>query len=268
MSDGPQRFPELWYGEKYNLDKYVEMRYRICVNLIRENCRCLPENVSILDIGGYTGKFIDFLKLDNGMQYYDVDLDLPALKTAKSKGAYVLRVDLQRNWLPLHGKFDIVVMTEVLEHLQDPEKVLHQVTEGLLSDNGLVLISLPNECTLYHRLKCLLGKGIDTYALRAMFKHLHFPTIRQEKQFVERHLRIIGIEYWAYGDVGGIIGRLSGRLPYSFWGALARVRPSLFARGVIFLGAKRTHQFDGTSLSIPIGYGEGTSSPTAGGPED
>ena len=40
-------------------------------------------------------------------------------------------------------KFDIIMLNNVLEHLEDPEKILTQVS--LLTDDGVLSIDVPNE---------------------------------------------------------------------------------------------------------------------------
>lgn len=42
------------------------------------------------------------------------------------------------------GKYDLVVCSEVLEHLEEPERALRNIKE-LCAENGFVLLSVPNE---------------------------------------------------------------------------------------------------------------------------
>jgi SAM-dependent methyltransferase len=220
--------PYLWYGEVYNADKYVDLRYSECIHLLSPRIR---DGVKILDIGGYTAKLLGLLP--PSVEYYDVDFDEGALQTAMKKGAKVLKVDLEEEEIPLTSKFDIIVVTELLEHLKDPEKLVLQIKK-LLKDGGVVLISLPNECTLYHRLKVFFGKGVDGTGFAPHY-HLHFPTINQNNEFVRRHFKIIEKRYFVHTDVGGKAGKVLSKIPIGFWMMLANARPSLFARGVIFL---------------------------------
>ncbi len=82
-------------------------------------------------------------------------------------------------YVPIVDKFDVVICTEVLEHLVDPVKMVANI-KGLMNDNGVVLISLPNENSIYHRIMSLSGKGIDMCAFE-LYKHLHMPTISQSR---------------------------------------------------------------------------------------
>lgn len=58
-------------------------------------------------------------------------------------------------------KFDLIVFTEVIEHLfTAPELVLYYL-KSLLLENGVILYMTPNATSLYRRLKLL--RGIDLY---------------------------------------------------------------------------------------------------------
>ncbi len=129
-------------------------------------------------------------------------------------------------------KFDVILAAEILEHLKDPEKLILQI-KNLVKDNGVVLISLPNECTIYHRIKVLFGKGIDGTSFVPHY-HLHFPTIRQNDEFVSKHFIVVKKRYWIHLGTGKL-EKLLSRIPLKFWLGLANMLPSLFARGVVYL---------------------------------
>ena len=101
----------------------------------------------------------------------------------------------------------------------------------LLKENGVVLISLPNECTLYHRLKMLIGKGIDGTGF-APYYHLHFPTIKQNDEFIEKYFKIIEKRYWVHTGVGGQLELIFSLIPDGMWMKIVNLFPSLFARGL------------------------------------
>jgi SAM-dependent methyltransferase len=47
-------------------------------------------------------------------------------------------------------KYDVVLLAAILEHLYDPADILRRV-RGCLSDDGIVFIDVPNECSLWTR---------------------------------------------------------------------------------------------------------------------
>ncbi|MBI4917412.1 MAG: class I SAM-dependent methyltransferase [Acidobacteria bacterium] len=84
--------------------------------------------------------------------------------------------DLDAGLPPLDGRFDVIVMADLLEHLRDPLAFL-RATRGLLAPGGVVLASLPNSGHVYFRLVILSGRfpAHD----RGLFDrtHVHFFTL-------------------------------------------------------------------------------------------
>lgn len=222
----------LIYGDMYKNDLYVRKRFITCAALIAPFIR---NGASILDIGCYTADILNVIK--EKVDYLGLDSDPEALAIAQKKGAKVLRIDFEKEPINLDRKFDIIMATELLEHLKDPQGLVDQI-KPLMSDDGVFLVSLPNECTAYHRIKVLFGQGIDSTGFAPHY-HLHFPTMRQNNEFIKNNFQVIKVHYWAHADVGGFIGKAFKALPQAFWEFLARLSPSLFARGVIYLCRKK-----------------------------
>lgn len=215
----------------YENDKFVRQRfdmYRVLLNPF------LKLRIKILDLGCYSGDFLRILP--KPIEYFGIDSDEKALEIAKQRGAKVFRVDLENESIPLIEKYDIIIATELLEHLSDPERILLQA-KGLLKENGVILISLPNECTAYHRIKMLFGQGIDGTGFSPHY-HLHFPTIRQNEEFIGKHFKIIEKRFWFHLGVGGILEKILSIIPGCIWTFLTNSFPSLFARGGIYLCQK------------------------------
>lgn len=209
-------------------DKYARMRFNICKSLLSP---FFKDGVRILDIGCYTADLLTLLP--PSIDYYGVDSDEKALKIAKKRGAKTIKLNLENKQIPLNQKFDIIVATEILEHLKDPQKLILQI-KRLVKKNGVILISLPNECTIYHRLKVLFGKGIDGTGFAPHY-HLHFPTIKQNGEFIGKHFKIIKKCYWIHIGVGGKLEKVISKIPDWIWMKLANLWPSMFARWVIYL---------------------------------
>lgn len=137
----------------------------------------------------------------------------------------------------LHQKFDRILCLEVLEHLQFPKKTLASILEHL-KDDGLAVISLPNEATLFHRIRSFLGTP-DQEAFSECGKHLHLPNMKQSLQFLSSKLFVVRAIPYVSDGVGTRnpwIRPLLQLLPLEL---LSRLIPSLFARGFIFVCTKR-----------------------------
>ena len=98
----------------------------------------------------------------------------------------VISADLNRG-LPaeLRGTFDVVLCADVLEHLPKPEHILSQSRE-MLSDNGELIVSIPNFGHWYPRVRSLLGKF--DYDQRGILDigHLRFFTQRSFERLATR----------------------------------------------------------------------------------
>lgn len=219
-------------------DKYSKARLETALGLIKPY---LKKATKILDIGVYTGDLFKILPVTT--DYYGVDNDEKALKIAQERGVKVCKLDIENQPLSFKSKeFDVIIAMEVLEHMKDPERLIQQIS-NLLSDGGVVLLSLPNECTILHRFKVMFGRGIDGTAFAPHY-HLHFPTLRQNDDFVRKYFKIIKKKYWIHLGTGNA-ERVLSIFSYGFWLALANLRPSLFARGVIYLCAKFNSAYSG-----------------------
>jgi 2-polyprenyl-3-methyl-5-hydroxy-6-metoxy-1,4-benzoquinol methylase len=81
------------------------------------------------------------------------------------------------------GPFDIIIFADVLEHLQQPERVL-SASRSLLQPEGYVLISLPNIVTLRLRIRFLLGRFEYTEQGIMDKTHLRFFTFKTAREMI------------------------------------------------------------------------------------
>lgn len=233
--------PELHYGDVRE-DKYVLKRYDTYIQFMREFVKDKNE-VSVLDVGGYftfllhlKDTFEDFDKIAH---YEILDFDTSSIDIVKQAGAIttVVNFDLENleDVSRLDG-YDIVICTEVLEHLVNPPKHIASLNELVKSD-GICIISLPNENSIFHRLMSVIGAGVDQCAFE-LYKHLHLPTINQSKKFVGTHLDVQKITYYINPSLTNsrmaFLGKIITLLPDGFWWLLTRMMPALFARGIVF----------------------------------
>lgn len=233
-----QNNPNCYYGDMFGRDKYVRQRYLKYQEFLKPYFR---PGIKVLDVGGYRGELKIFLPRE--VSYYVLDFDEKALIQAKKKGAKVKKVNFDEEQIAWKGEepFDVIVATEVLEHLKDPQRHLIEIKK-ILKNDGVFLISFPNENMLYHRLMALFGLGVDLFAFR-LYKHLHLPTINQSRKFLRTQFEVIKEDY--YINVGAqasrfqFLGPVLMLIPDFVWNLLAHLWPAGFARGTIFLLKKR-----------------------------
>lgn len=124
----------------------------------------LPENVSsFLDLGCRDGKLTEHFK--NKADYIlGVDVDRVALDQARARlpQSEFIEMDILGNWHEIGGrKFDVILCSEVLEHVYFPERVISRMVE-YLNPGGVFIGSVPNAFFIKHRLRYLFGKRVGT----------------------------------------------------------------------------------------------------------
>ena len=113
----------------------------------------------LLDIG--CGKGIIEYLLPESIFCLGYDVVEEVVKTARllneSKKNRQFKVCDVEKTLPTYEKFDTVVITEVLEHLNNDEKVLKKI-RNLLIDGGILILTVPNYKRLINRLMRFSGQ--------------------------------------------------------------------------------------------------------------
>jgi len=146
-------------GDQY--DSVMRLAYS---RTVRE-LEALGRHMRVLEIGAFTG-IVSAALANLG---YDVTAsDIPFV-LADERNAEFLRCEgvktLPHNLSELpfpapSAEFDLVVMNEVLEHLNfNPIPLLRELAR-ILKPGGLVYCATPNLCRIHSRLRLLSGKGI------------------------------------------------------------------------------------------------------------
>jgi SAM-dependent methyltransferase len=97
-------------------------------------------------------------------------------------------IDLNNKTLPFKSKqFDAVSCTDVLEHLFHPLEMMREI-KRVLKDDGVVLISLPNDKGL-NQIFLNIFKKIPGYEDSVYGHHWRF-SIKTAREFVEKEFHI------------------------------------------------------------------------------
>ena len=123
-----------------------------------------------------------------GHHFVGVDWSADALRQARARGLRLVRAGVDRRGLPLASEAaDVVIMSEVIEHLVDTDSALEEAWR-VLKPGGSLLLSTPNLAAWYNR--GLLALGVQPVfsevSLRGVFGrpgsqvagHLHMFTKR------------------------------------------------------------------------------------------
>ena len=194
----------------------------------------LAVEMARLTPGGYV--------LELGCYRHEVKRWLPpgVAYTGVDQQAYVpdtVVMDFDRDPLVLLKVPKAIFCLETLEHLKQPELLLRRLVAYAQADRIPLILSLPNEATLFHRLRALTGI-LDPMAFQPG-KHLHLPNVTQTVRWLESQGLVIEamrpyIDLSAAKSTHPWVGRLMQLIPELVWMGLARWSPNLFARGMVY----------------------------------
>jgi SAM-dependent methyltransferase len=133
---------------------------------------------------------------------------------------------------PLAEAFDVVLCTEVIEHILEEDEVLLSTVASLLRPGGLLVFSVPNAAGFGNRVKLLLGRNVH-WDKRDLLRGTlgGYGHIREYTVAEVRRLLATDFDLLALRGVGGYRKGLSRALD---------LLPSTYANTLVAVGRRRT----------------------------
>lgn len=132
----------------------------------------------VLDVGCAHGYLAEVLHAQ-GCRVIGIERDPDDAERARAHCEQVIVADVETpTWVDqlTARSFDVVVFSDVLEHLRDPASVLRRVRTLLVPDSGFLVASVPNVAHASVRLELLLGSFRPEPLGILDATHLHFFT--------------------------------------------------------------------------------------------
>lgn len=127
----------------------------------------------VLEIGAGGGPALQILK-HKDVVYYPLDIPILNLQGLKSRADFPIHPlcgDVFK--LPLQsGSVDVIIMSEVLEHLEEPQKALDEV-QRILVPGGVLIISVPYKEVLQYQ--------VCVHCNQLTPKNAHFHSFNKDK---------------------------------------------------------------------------------------
>lgn len=117
----------------------------------------VPRGSRFLDIGCGTGSVTEAIMKARGATAIAIEPDQERARRAAERGIDVRVEELSSDLVRAHGPFPVIVVADVLEHLQSPTRLLEQIRPAL-APGGVLLLSVPNVAHWFIRLDLLTGK--------------------------------------------------------------------------------------------------------------
>jgi 2-polyprenyl-3-methyl-5-hydroxy-6-metoxy-1,4-benzoquinol methylase len=127
-------------------------------------------STSVLEVGCSNGRNISFPLAEYGYQVTGVDIHQPSIDWANKNNNFSNASFLCQDFSLFSSdeKFDAVILSDILEHVDNPLEIVQYVT-AILKKNGVILICIPNGFGPYEieqrvlritRLNLLIAKAI------------------------------------------------------------------------------------------------------------
>lgn len=118
-----------------------ERRAEFLLNFIRK--QGVNRVTHHLDIGSSAGRLLERLQSSFGCQSIGIEPGKAYREYAQSRGLMVFG-DIDSLFAEEEMRFDLITMAHVLEHLPDPLSFLRVLHQRILTDDGLLLVEVPN----------------------------------------------------------------------------------------------------------------------------
>lgn len=197
-----------------------------------------PRKGRLLDIGCFAGFFMDTAR-QGGWEVFGVEPSAWASAYGREKlNLNIISGTLEDASFP-KGHFDLILMWDVLEHIDDPKKTI-AACAGLLKDKGLLAINTPDFGSIFSRLlkesfwfierthlyyftaeslkRLLCASGLELISIRRHWRNLNAAYLMNRIKTDSRQLsRFLGplshIRTYLYFGQMTLIVRKAGRSP-------------------------------------------------------
>ena len=129
----------------------------------------------VLELGCGNGRNLKIFSTDNDVQGID-GLDA-AVEFAKKQGVSARVGNLNSTIDASDASFDLILLLDVLEHLESPDHCLREALR-IVRPGGLLVVNVPNHFTLSARLRILRGSGIDSVGFFPGHRDWNYPHLR------------------------------------------------------------------------------------------
>jgi SAM-dependent methyltransferase len=176
----------------------------------------VPAPALILDVGCGDGFATSVAARRNpAHRFVGLDWSAASLTRARQRRLTLLRAELDTGLPVKSGSVDVVIMSEVIEHLVDTDSAIEEARR-VLKPGGSLLLSTPNLAAWYNR--GLLAIGVQPVfsevSLRSVFGrpgnqvagHLHMFTRRALVEFLSAYgFEAVGVRGARYHDVPALL---------------------------------------------------------------
>jgi 2-polyprenyl-3-methyl-5-hydroxy-6-metoxy-1,4-benzoquinol methylase len=152
--------------------------------------------------------------------------------------------DLEAGLPHLSRRYDLVILSHVLEHLLQPSCLLSRLPFAL-SHSGIVAVALPNVLSIHQRFQFLMGRFDYTTAGTMDETHVRFYTFKTGRELLNKngfdvqHASVSG-----HLPLAAFRSLLPDRLTHQADRLICRCLPGLFGCQLMYLARPQAIQYD------------------------
>lgn len=166
-----------FYTDRLDYEEYwnrVSQGYRP-VSLAKQKLisSMIDDGSRILDIGCGDGNLLEFLSRDKNIKGSGIDVSIKAVDLTRRKGIEARVADLTQADSQLDDTYDYAIISEVLEHLPNPEQLMFKLKGKI---NKFIIVTIPNTGFIGERLRLLSGRFPKQWVLHPS-EHIRFWTV-------------------------------------------------------------------------------------------
>lgn len=131
--------------EKKYIESKIKLNYENIVSFQKKNFKG-----TLLDIGCGQGDLLSYFK-NMGWNVTGIDKSIFASNKKNSLKKKIIYGDIEECLIKLHDskfKYDVICMNNVLEHLLNPEIIIHMIS-NLMKKSSILSITIPNDDSLF-----------------------------------------------------------------------------------------------------------------------
>ncbi|MHB8831202.1 MAG: methionine biosynthesis protein MetW [Patescibacteria group bacterium] len=115
----------------------------------------IEPNSTVLDLGCGNGDLMKRLISQLNVQAFGIDASTVGIERCRALGLQATYMDLHDLDLSQFNNFDYIVLSEVIEHIVDCEKIIEKVKGHF---NKALIVTIPNAGYIWYRLRYLFGR--------------------------------------------------------------------------------------------------------------
>jgi methionine biosynthesis protein MetW len=157
----------------------------------------MPLRSKVLDVGCGTGSVTIIANRDKENLVLGIEPDSDRAELARARGVEVHSDFLTETFVAANGPFDVIMLSDVLEHVARPDDILTLAVSGL-KPGGVLLLSVPNVAHWSLRLNLLFGRFNYTETGLCDATHLRWFTKHTLRSLLlKQNLDIVDFRYTA-----------------------------------------------------------------------